>query len=257
MFTLRIEGPDGVRELPLEEQTVELGRDARCGVVLAGPGVSQRHLALERHAGHVFFRDLGSTLGVVLVREGEARRVALGRLEPRDALRVGGFTLSVSGRGAGEPLDDDARERLEALKTGDEARQVHADWLESVGRPQEAAWVRAELALRRCDPASADFAARRDALRELTRQVSVSFRAGVSRPIVERCDEGARCPGRWDALELTGDACVRRCPACRRDVFFCDTVHEARQLGVHGERVVIDVSRPRRQGDLGGPHPPR
>ncbi|MBL8918480.1 MAG: FHA domain-containing protein [Myxococcaceae bacterium] len=255
MLTLRIVGPGGVTERALAAPFVDVGRDEQCPVVLTGHGVSRRHLRLIPRGGIAFFRDLDSSLGVLLVRQGEARQVALGRLEPGDALRVGAFSLSVEGLGGHAPLLAEDRARLEALRAGDEAREVFADWLEAAGRPQEAAYVRAELALHRCAPGSPDLRARLNALRALTRQVPMAFRAGVSRPRVEGCEPvearaGSACPTRWDALDLTDDVGVRRCPACMQDVFFCDTVDEAQELGACRQRVAVEVSRPRRPGDV-------
>lgn len=74
-----------------QTETLTLGRDPGCDVVLAEPTVSRRHARLHFRDGTWVVRDLGSRNGTAVNR----RRVVRCRLAPGDRLQVGEQTLVV------------------------------------------------------------------------------------------------------------------------------------------------------------------
>jgi hypothetical protein len=48
-----------------------------------------------------------------------------------------------------------------------------------------------------------------------------------------------RCPRSWERLEPTADPDVRRCDACRRDVFRCGTFAEAERHALAGDCISV------------------
>jgi hypothetical protein len=71
--------------------SLTLGRDPACDVVLGKPTVSRRHAVLRFRDGAWIVQDLGSRNGTAVNR----RRVVRCRLRPGDRLRVGEQTLVV------------------------------------------------------------------------------------------------------------------------------------------------------------------
>ena len=129
-------------------------------------------------------------------------------------------------------------------------RLIYADWLEERGDPR-GEYLRLECYLAtlsqddpQLDPVLIRF-------RELHRQIDPAWRAAVARSKVGRCRLFEfRCPKRWDKLRRTADCTVRFCTACRKEVFYCDNILEARQHAERGRCVAIDVAVPRRKDDL-------
>lgn len=74
-----------------QTETLTLGRDLGCDVVLGEPTVSRRHATLHFRDGAWIVQDLGSRNGTAVNR----RRVVRCRLAPGDRLAVGELTLVV------------------------------------------------------------------------------------------------------------------------------------------------------------------
>jgi hypothetical protein len=55
---------------------------------------------------------------------------------------------------------------------------------------------------------------------------------------------------RWEALRATAADGVRFCDACRKEVYYCDTLVAARDHAARGRCVAVDVGEPRTPGDL-------
>lgn len=145
------------------------------------------------------------------------------------------------------------RRMLAAIQSGDDhGRAIYGDWLEDLGRVVEAEYVRAELAVQAS--AGAEAAVLKEALDRFhfaARRVSTDFKAYLSRPAVEGClGFTLQCPKQWSKLKLTGDARERSCDVCQKTVRFCETVEEAQAHANDGGCVAIELSRPRRPGDL-------
>jgi uncharacterized protein (TIGR02996 family) len=146
--------------------------------------------------------------------------------------------------------DDPFIRAMLADPDNDAPRLIYADWLEECGDPR-GEYLRLECHLAtlsqddpQLDPLLIHF-------RELHRQIDPGWRAAVARSKVERCRLFEfRCPKRWDKLRPTKDSAVRVCTACRKEVFYCESILEARQHGERGRCVAIDVAVPRHEGDL-------
>ncbi len=89
----------GLGEVTLGDDTVIIGRDKECGIVLASPYVSRRHARIERDGrGHVIrpYGLNGTYVNKSLVRDDEARPIA-----PGDVVSLPGFHLKIVDLGAG------------------------------------------------------------------------------------------------------------------------------------------------------------
>jgi uncharacterized protein (TIGR02996 family) len=133
----------------------------------------------------------------------------------------------------------------------DEApRLIYADWLEERGDAR-GEYLRLDCqlaALPQDDPCFDGLVVR---FRELHFQVDPRWRTAVSRSRIEKCPQFEfRCPRRWDNLQLTGNARVRFCTACRAEVHYADDLRQAREHAEMGRCVAVDPAVPRWEGDL-------
>jgi hypothetical protein len=61
------------------------------------------------------------------------------------------------------------------------------------------------------------------------------------------------CHRSWQDLEATDHQLVRYCHDCKRNVYYCDTINEARENAWEGRCVAIDLGVIRRERDLERP----
>ncbi len=93
--------PSGTRVCELSpSQSLVVGRDAECEVVVDAHGVSRRHARLSWPSEGPLVEDLGSTNGTIV----NGRKSARAALAPGDTLRLGDVSVGVLGRGASEGL---------------------------------------------------------------------------------------------------------------------------------------------------------
>ncbi len=151
---------------------------------------------------------------------------------------------------------------LQADPDDDVTRSAYADWLEEQGDPR-GEFLRAELdlaALQKIGPSTRRRQAPLQArLRQLRPDIPAEWLARVERAWIENCNVRFRfeCPKRWENLRPTDSPLVRSCDACRKNVYYCESVREARRRAERGECVAIDVARRRTRGDLGAAPRPR
>jgi DNA-binding NtrC family response regulator len=88
-----VDGVDAGAEAPLDDEVV-VGTELDCGLVLADPAVSRRHVAFSCRTGRVRVRDLGSRNGTFL----GATRLAEAEVPLGVVLRVGNSALAVHAR---------------------------------------------------------------------------------------------------------------------------------------------------------------
>lgn len=152
------------------------------------------------------------------------------------------------------PLDRDATERslLAAIATGDEvSRLTYADWLEARGEHERASFLRVELLVSRMASGDPRHEACTRQLRDLVPHVDPDWRARVARPSIEGCRATtSRCPRRWDALTRTEREAVRYCGGCASNVYYFESVDEARDAALRGACVAIDLGAERWDDDL-------
>ena len=159
-----------------------------------------------------------------------------------DVFTYGEITLTVE---PAATLTRDEFTRLSSLiKGGPAARDVFLDELETAGRTDEAAYLRAlvNFELRGSETARAK-------LEALAAPVDVAFRAQVADVPVECCPEAA-CPSRWTKLKLSMHPTQRSCDTCKQVIHFCDTVSQARVLASAGRLVAVEPARARGPNDL-------
>jgi len=129
-------------------------------------------------------------------------------------------------------------------------RLVYADWLDEHGHGGSA-FLRAE-----CEwfdlphgPQKEECFAR---LQKAGVDLESYWLAAVCRAPIENCNVRFefRCPKRWELLEKTSDETIRYCDACQQNVYFCDTIQEARDLAANRECVAVDARLSRTHNDI-------
>jgi uncharacterized protein (TIGR02996 family) len=129
-------------------------------------------------------------------------------------------------------------------------RLVYADWLDEHGHGG-GAFLRAE-----CEwydlppgPQKDECFAR---LQEAGGDLESDWLAAVSRVPIENCGLRFqfRCPNRWELLKVTSDESVRYCGACRKNVYFCETIDEAKEHAANRHCVAVDARLSRTPNDL-------
>lgn len=125
-----------------------------------------------------------------------------------------------------DELPPEADPLLESAAAGDdEAREVAADVLESLGSPVLASWLRTEK-LNRGQPPTEDF-------HRLSQKLSRRIRARLTpTAAISDCSRDD-CPGDWGRLVRTHDDLVRRCETCTLQVPFIDATQSRVAPCVH------------------------
>jgi len=139
--------------------------------------------------------------------------------------------------------------RLEIHVAVDPRRYL--SWLEQIGgsRAECEAIDDALLDMERADLRRGDMRVRLD---ELRRQTDPGWQALLDRPPVENCEVRFkfRCPKQWQNLARTDDSQVRFCAGCRKNVYYCVTIAEARNHASRGHCVAVNSGQQRSRGDL-------
>ena len=79
-----------------EGKTIRIGRGQGCDLILSHASISRRHAELSIGAdGGVQIRDLESTGGTYVLRDGKEIPVVRGTLHPNDRLRLGDYEISL------------------------------------------------------------------------------------------------------------------------------------------------------------------
>jgi len=155
---------------------------------------------------------------------------------------------------ANPELRDQHRARLEGRRL-----EIHVavdprrylEWLEEPGGTR-AECEAVEDALLDMERADLQRHSMRLRLHELRKQLDPGWQALLDRPPVENCDLRFkfRCPKQWQSLQLTGDGRIRFCAACRKNVYYCGTVGEARDHARQGHCVAVNSHQKRTPDDL-------
>ncbi|MBI4567250.1 MAG: FHA domain-containing protein [Planctomycetes bacterium] len=132
---LTVLGADGVPACvkPIEHESITIGRDAACDIVLAATGVSRTHARIDFENGVYTISDLGSTLGVSV----NGSRVTHAALHPGDI--IGLDTLRLRFECGDEAMQEEVPEppnseppQVSAEEEQDAARKARrsAIWIE-------------------------------------------------------------------------------------------------------------------------------
>jgi uncharacterized protein (TIGR02996 family) len=97
-------------------------------------------------------------------------------------------------------------------------------------------------------------------LQELAADLDPNWLAAVSDPVIEGCDKSTGgggqlrfdflCDRSWADMRPTDDRSVRHCETCRKSVYFCDNLADAREHALEGHCIAVDLGVIRREGDL-------
>lgn len=99
---IEVWGPEGSRLVPLDGETLAVGRADTNDIVLADPTVSKLHAVFVRYASGWSVRDLGSSNGTFV--EGE-QVIAERRVGPGDEIRCGATRMVLRAKEAGSLTD--------------------------------------------------------------------------------------------------------------------------------------------------------
>jgi uncharacterized protein (TIGR02996 family) len=147
-------------------------------------------------------------------------------------------------------------------------RLVYADWLEDQGNPLSAAkaeFLRLTVQAADHGDSKQKVKARQRRLQQLAAEFDTAWLAVVSRLAIENCQRRQRqqtqqpmrtvkfefvCDRQWQDLQPTEDNGVRFCEACKENVYYCDTIMEARGHAWAGHCIAVDLGVIRRDRDL-------
>lgn len=168
-------------------------------------------------------------------------------------ITIGAYLIEIFDREAPSEIERGFLQGIGDVPKDDAARAVYADWLEEVGRLDEAELIRAQLTVKQLAPQDPRFQDLAQRIRLLGPKTSLSFRRTIAQPPLERCggfQYELQCPNRWDQLAPTDSPKERFCGSCKRNVHYATTVSEAIDLVERGECLVVDIVPPRTPNDL-------
>jgi uncharacterized protein (TIGR02996 family) len=226
-----------------------IGGHPTCTVVLADSTVENHHVRLTIREGGAVVLDLGTANGTFV---NDARIEQGVDVDVSDTIRIGETTLELE---AADILPERRIERRHVVQPGveegflarlreepsdDATREIYADWLDSIGAPTPAAFIRLQLAGTATIETS-------DVIERATTLTDPGWRAVVSRGRIHHCE--SPCPGRWHMLEPTEVDTSRFCPTCREDVRYCATLEEIASCGRRDAPCVYDARLIERRAD--------
>jgi uncharacterized protein (TIGR02996 family) len=163
--------------------------------------------------------------------------------------------------------EDDFLRKLSENPADDTLRMIYADWLDELGDDEsrkKSQFLRVTVRLMGPIQRVGWRHARRMELHVLAQALPGAWLAVVSRLRIENCEQAAIreglaregfvfnvvCDKRWDELVATDAPAVRHCDACDRNVYYCDTIEDARGHARRGECVAVNLGVIRQSGDL-------
>jgi uncharacterized protein (TIGR02996 family) len=151
--------------------------------------------------------------------------------------------------------EDAFLDQLRQNPADETARAVYADWLDEQDTEESrarAAFIRLETALATLPPEPRRQQQAQHRLQELALQTDPSWLTVVSHPFLEECrlEFAFECPKSWAKLEPTDQDNVRFCGECKKNVYYCDSIGEARNHAWNGDCVAVSAALTRTPGDL-------
>ena len=157
--------------------------------------------------------------------------------------------------------EEDFLNALLADPSNDTTRLVYADWLEEqVGTDaaDKLEFLRTTVELAQ-GASRGKKKKRKERLKQLAATLTSDWLAIVSRLPIESCAEKRKrkplrfeflCDKRWEDLQTTADHTIRFCAGCQNQVYYCDSLDEARVHAMRKHCVAIDLGVKRKQHDL-------
>jgi uncharacterized protein (TIGR02996 family) len=150
-------------------------------------------------------------------------------------------------------MDDDRPFLRAILADPDDAalRLVYADWLEERG-DERAEFLRLEARLVELPATAPSYLKLNDRFHELHERLDANWLALLDCTPIDKCQIRFRfqCPKRWEKLTPTESDAVRFCKSCKKNVYHCGSLDEARDHAWQGDCVAIDSRLAREPGDL-------
>lgn len=158
---------------------VTIGRANDNDLVLAHGSVNQRHTRVVKRDGRFIVVDLKSDGGTLVNRK---RICGPTLVRPSDVVHIGAYELSVLDREPPNDVEGRFLAQLEADPSDDDTRSVYSDWLEEQGRPDEADFLRAQLAIKGLPPEHPQFRELATVIEALAPRMGAAWRRAVARP---------------------------------------------------------------------------
>lgn len=256
-FAVVVSSPSATpQRFVFDKAEVTIGRVEGNDLVLPHASVSRRHARIVLKNERFILVDLKSTNGTFV--NGHRLTSPL-VISGHDQIEIGDIQLSLDEELApttewfpAPPLDPVEEQLLAAVAARDHAsRVVYADWLEERGDATRAEFLRLQDRLLGTSPDDPELRAGRERLEALARDIDVEWRFAVGRPAIEGCLAlELPCPKEWGSLALTDRPDVRFCDACTKQVYYCESIGEARAHARRGDCIAVDAVIRRRPGDL-------
>ncbi|MFO0735982.1 MAG: TIGR02996 domain-containing protein [Labilithrix sp.] len=247
---VRVESDEWVFGFP--QNDVVIGAASMNGLVLDHETVAARHARITHDRGQVTITSLDRAHPTRVNAQDVARSV----VREGDVIDIGAYRLGILDRDPPGLVEKDFLDAIARAPHDDAPRAVYGDWLEESGRLEDAAFLRAQIEVRRLASDNARFLELSETIRELAPRMPYSWRRAVARPAIENCsfEPGVQfevqCPKNWDDLERTEKPDERWCKSCKKRVYYASTIPAARRLAIAGQCVSVDLVVPRFEGDL-------
>lgn len=247
---VRVESDEWVFGFP--QNDVVIGAASMNGLVLDHVTVAARHARITHDRGEVTIVSLDRAHPTRVNAQDVARSV----VREGDVIDIGAYRLGILDRDPPGLVEKEFLDAIARAPHDDAPRAVYGDWLEENGRLEDAAFLRAQIEVRRLASDNARFLELSETIRELAPRMPYSWRRAVARPAIENChfEPGVQfevqCPKNWDDLERTERPDERWCKSCKKRVYYANTIPAARRLAIAGQCVSVDLVVPRFEGDL-------
>ena len=124
--------------------------------------------------------------------------------------------------------------------TNPEHRLIYADYLEEQEQKEKADFLRLEASLMQSDgPSGRQRQKVRQRLRNLQERIHPDWLARLDSTKISVCFE-FQCPNQWGSLRRTDDARIRYCEDCKKKVYHCNSLEEAKAHARQRRCVAVD-----------------
>ncbi|MDY3558063.1 TIGR02996 domain-containing protein [Gemmata sp. JC673] len=159
------------------------------------------------------------------------------------------------------PLSDEDKQFLRAILAEPAeltAWLAYADWLDEHEERDRSEFLRLEVRFVARSTSQTERHRIATRLETLRPTLDPNWVAIFDRPPIENCDKVFEfpCPKKWEQLQGTDDPNVRHCGSCGEDVYYSQSLTEARTHAQMGRCVAVATGVDRFPGDLDHVRPP-